>query len=284
MSGAEIGIIAMAAANAVIAALPSIVISIALNLVVSLLTGKPSASNSTTINGHRMSDTGVPSSGYTIPIPEVFGAETRIIGALIWANQIREVQAVEVATQTSGGGKSGSSTTTSTTTSFSYFGDFAIMFCKGPINAFTKLKANGKFLSADFIANYCTLYLGTVSQEIDVTISDSLGISSSPAYRGRAYIVFKNVPLEDFQNRIPEVSAFVQSPITTVGGMIDSLMARIPYVGYSVESALGSLSIIGASINELSPIKAGLQVLSMTYGFIITESDGILKFITGRSG
>lgn len=284
MSGAEIAVIAVAVVDAVIAALPAIIISVALNLVVSLLTGKPSSQSSSTINGQRMSDTGIPNSGWTIPIPLVYGNETRVTGVLIWANQLREQKVTEVATQTAGGGKAGKSTTTSTTNRFYYFADFAIQFCQGPISSFVAVRANGKLLSADFLAKYCTLYLGTTTQTQDVTISDSIGINNTPAYRGRAYIVFKNVPLEDFSNHIPEVSAMVSTPITTVGGMIDNLMARIPVVGYSIDSAINALALTGSAINELSPIKAGLQVLSAAYGFISTESDGVLKFIKGRSG
>lgn len=231
-----------------------------------------------------MSDTGIPNSGYTVPIPEVFGSESRTISTLIWANQIREKQDVVLANQTSGGGKAGTTSVTSTTTKFFYFADFAVMFCKGPIVGFTNLRANGKVLSTEFIEKYCVLYMGTATQLPDSTISDAIGLNNTPAYRGRVYAVFTNVPLEDFGNRIPEISGFVQSPIVTVGAMIDNLMSRIPTVGYSVDSAFGSAQIVGAAINELSPVKSGIQVLSMAYGFIATESDGIIKFVRGRSG
>lgn len=284
MSGGEIALIAVAVLDAVIAALPGIVVSIVLQVVVSLLTGTPSSSSSTTINGQRMSDTGVPSSGYSVPIVKPFGNETRISGMLIWQNQIREQSSTQVAEQVVGGGKAGSSTTVTTTNSYYYFADFAIMFCNGPITGFSKLRANGKELSADFIAKYCTIYLGSTTQLQDITMSDSLGVNYTPAYRGRAYIVFKNVPLVDFQNHVPEISAYVTTSITTVGAMVNNLMSYIPAVGYFIDSALSLVVIKGAALNDLSPIKAGLQILSMAYGMIVVESDGILKFIKGRSG
>jgi hypothetical protein len=203
---------------------------------------------------------------------------------LVWANQLRELAQTQVAQQVVGGGKAGKSTTTTTTNNYYYFADFAVMFCDGPITSFSKIRVNGKELSSDFITKYCTLYMGTTTQTADILLSDSLGAAYAPAYRGRAYIVFKNVPLADFQNHIPEVSAYVTTSNTTISLMINKLMSYIPYVPFSVDSALTSITVRGAAINELSPVKAGLQILSMAYGMIIVESDGILKMIKGRSG
>lgn len=54
------------------------------------------------------------------------------------------------------------------------------------------------------------IYLGTETQEPDprmqATIEALHGEGSCPAYRGTAYIVFKDIPLEKLGNRIPQVS------------------------------------------------------------------------------
>lgn len=283
MTGIEIAAVAAAAYAAVVAALPAIIISVALNLVISLLIGAPKSTSVNTISGARMSDTGVPTSNYGIPIGWVY-ADTRVTGTLIWANQIREAKSLTVAQQTSGGGKSGKSKTISRITSFSYFADFAILLCKGPISSVLTLKMNGKTISSEFIAKYVRIYLGDDTQTPDTLITDVLGVDAVPAYRGRAYLVFDNVPLEDFGNHIPEVSAIVRSPINTVGGMIDDLMGESQIVSYTKDSSINAMTLTGAAINEISTVRGGLQTISAAYGFISTESDGTVKFIKGRAG
>jgi hypothetical protein len=54
------------------------------------------------------------------------------------------------------------------------------------------------------------IYLGTETQAIDRRMQawceDRYGPDSCPAYRGVAYIVFEEIPLEDFGNRIPQLT------------------------------------------------------------------------------
>jgi len=66
-------------------------------------------------------------------------------------------------------------------------------------------EAGGFVLGDGFV-----LYKGTETQDADprmqATVEAQFGEGSCPAYRGTAYIVFKDVPLEKLGNRIPQVS------------------------------------------------------------------------------
>lgn len=70
------------------------------------------------------------------------------------------------------------------------------------------------------ISDHMAVYLGTMDQEPDprmqATIDARTGIENScPAYHGIAYIVFKDLPVEKFGNRIPLVSVEVVAPGAT---------------------------------------------------------------------
>jgi hypothetical protein len=58
------------------------------------------------------------------------------------------------------------------------------------------------------------IYLGTETQDADPRMEswceDRYGADSCPAYKGTAYIVFEDLPLEKFGNRIPQISVEVQ--------------------------------------------------------------------------
>ena len=100
---------------------------------------------------------------------------------------------------------------------------FAVALCEGPIDAPLKVYADGKII-ADFtntgyfsgpdFENLITYYTGDESQLPDPTIEAVEGVGNVPAFRGTAYLVFKNFPLANFGNRIPNISVEVLSTST----------------------------------------------------------------------
>ena len=50
------------------------------------------------------------------------------------------------------------------------------------------------------------IYSGDESQTSDPLIVAKDGADNVPAYRGLAYVVFERLPLENFGNRIPQLS------------------------------------------------------------------------------
>lgn len=170
------------------------------------------------VEGPRLSDLDVLASTEGAPIPRLYG-RARLAGQVIWATKLEEV--VTTRTETTGGGGGGGGkgfgggggggggTVTTTTTVYSYFANFVVGLCEGPIGHVARIWADGKLLDLGGI-NY-RVYTGTEGQTADPLIIAKEGVA--PAYRGLAYIVFERLPLENFGNRIPQLSFEIVRPI-----------------------------------------------------------------------
>jgi hypothetical protein len=152
-------------------------------------------------DGPRLGDLTVQSSAYGQPIPIPYGSD-RIAGNIIWAQKIQEHANEE-------GGKGGP-----TQTVFSYTCSFAAGVCEGPIAGILRIWADGLLIydgsptatgaSEGFQAGSLKVYLGTEDQLPDPTIQALQG--DTPAYRGLAYVVFTDLQLEKYGNRVPSLS------------------------------------------------------------------------------
>ncbi len=155
--------------------------------------------------GPRLENTQLLSSREGSVIPKVFG-RTRVSGEVIWATNFREVQQVEAQSQ---GGKGGAPK--STVRTYSYFGSFAVGLCEGEIATTGRIWADGKLL--DQTEFTIRTHTGSAEQQPDSLIEAKQGAGNAPAYRGLAYIVFEELPLDEFGNRIPQISVEIVRPI-----------------------------------------------------------------------
>ncbi|MFP4615560.1 MAG: phage tail protein [Thiohalorhabdus sp.] len=165
-------------------------------------------------DGPRLDDLKVQSSAYGAPIPVVFG-NWRLSGNVIWSAGIKEHKSEESVGKGSG----------PTRTTYSYTASFAVAFCEGPITGFVRVwadstliwdatdSANARQILLDWIAGNtpgdASFYLGSESQEPDPVIEGHEGAGEVPAHRGLAYIVFEDLDLEPYGNRIPSITAEV---------------------------------------------------------------------------
>jgi hypothetical protein len=172
-----------------------------------------------TIKGPRLTDLTVTASTYGQIIPELYGT-MRLGGNMIWTSGIKEKKHKS-------GGKGGPKQVT-----YTYSASFAIAFCKGTVDGVTRIWADGKLiagsdpkketgtsslvLALSGILNLTKkskgkfkykFYLGDEEQGPDSTILAKEGAGKVPGYRGLAYLVFVDMPLEDFGNRIPQITA-----------------------------------------------------------------------------
>ena len=108
--------------------------------------------------------------------------------------------------------------TTTTTTTYSYFANFAVGLCEGPIAAVMRIWADGKPL--DLTGLTVRIYRGDEGQTPDALIVAKEGAGNAPAYRGLAYVVFERLPLENFGNRIPQLSFEVVRPVGKLETMV----------------------------------------------------------------
>lgn len=204
--------------------------------------------------GPRMKDMRVSASTYGSIIPEVFGT-CRVGANMIWNNPIREQKKKKK--QGKGGGYYNE---------YSYFCDFAMGLCVGPVMAVRRLWADGKLIydttgtSEAFQSGKYRfrVYLGGEDQLPDSLMEASKGVGNVPAYRGLCYVIFENAPLKDFGNRLPQMAAEVYRPPEASGGSI----------GVSTElDPLDSAT--------LTSFAGGDHVVDLTNGFI---------YLQGRTG
>jgi hypothetical protein len=148
--------------------------------------------------GPRLDDLRVQASHEGAAIPLVFG-RSRLSGQVIWATKLEEIS--ETTTQKAsakGGGPK------SKTVEYSYFANFAVGLCEGPVTGIGRVWADGKPID---IGRFTTrFYPGDEAQLADSLITAVEGSDAAPAYRGLCYIVFERLPLADFGNRIPQLS------------------------------------------------------------------------------
>ena len=111
--------------------------AVAGNLIDRALLGPRSAS----IDGPRLADLTVMASTEGASIPRVYG-RTRLSGQVIWATNLEEV--VSTTKQSGGKGMGGILGPTATPTTYSYFANFAVGLCEGPIGAVMRVLADGK--------------------------------------------------------------------------------------------------------------------------------------------
>jgi hypothetical protein len=143
------------------------------------------------------------------PVAQLFG-RIRLGGQVIWATQFVERAA------TNGGGK-GAPPQPKTTT-YSYSISLAIALCEGPIRRVGRVWADG--VELDLSAVSMRIYHGTEDQMPDPLIEAVEGTGKVPGYRGIAYVVFEDLDLSLFGNRVPQFAFEVTRPAPAAREML----------------------------------------------------------------
>jgi hypothetical protein len=157
------------------------------------------------IEGPRLDTLRITSSTEGAVIPRLYG-RMRIGGNIIWATDFRE----ETRTTTQGGGKGGGGGKVRTT-EYLYYASFAVALCEGPITGIGRIWADGKLMDTAGIT--WRWYPGDENQTADPFIAAKMGAANTPSYRGTAYVVFEELPLTDYGNRLPQLSFEVFRPL-----------------------------------------------------------------------
>ncbi len=138
-------------------------------------------------------------------IPQVYG-QMRTAGQVIWSSRFLEKKSEE--TQGSKGNRT-------TVVRYSYSVSLAIALCEGEITKIGRIWADGNELALD--ATTWRLHTGREDQFPDPLIEAVEGSGQAPAYRGTAYIVFENLELAQFGNRIPQFNFEVVRRVKELG-------------------------------------------------------------------
>ncbi|EZP74641.1 hypothetical protein BV97_04837 [Novosphingobium resinovorum] len=195
---------------------------------------------STGREGPRLKELALTTSTYGQVLPRHFG-RMRTAGSVIWATDLVERSEVQ------GTGKGGPSVTT-----YGYSANFAVALASRPIRALGRIWADGQLLrGADGelkAAGTLRFHTGAGRQPPDPLIASAEGAERCPAYRGLAYVVFEDLDLSGFYNRIPSLTFEViadddfslQDIVGDVIDEIDANVALAEVVGYTSESAPAS--------------------------------------------
>ena len=194
------------------AAIGSAVGSVAGGFVDQALLGPLAGSSGQTgiAQGPRLFDLKLGASSEGAVLPRVYG-RVRLPGQLIWATRFKEV--VKVTTQTGGGQAGGGKNVLGSQSAgqgnkvkeYSYFANAAYAICEGPITRVGRIWADGKEL--DQSKYTIRVHRGDEAQNADGLIeAKEGGNDTAPPYRGTAYVVFDNMPLADFGNRLPQLN------------------------------------------------------------------------------
>ena len=150
--------------------------------------------------GPRLERLDVQSSTEGAPIPRCWGM-VRLAGQIVWATDFRET----VEEESVGGGKGGPSATTRT---YRYSVSLALGLCEGPVAGIGRLWADGRPMDLEGVT--WRLMPGGEDQEPDPLIA---ALSpDAPAFRGTAVLVFEDLPLGEYGNRIPQITAEIRRP------------------------------------------------------------------------
>ncbi|MBC9248379.1 glycoside hydrolase/phage tail family protein [Paracoccus sp. 11-3] len=156
------------------------------------------------IEGARLDNLRITASTEGAVIPRIFG-RMRMGGNIVWATDFRE----ETRTSRQGGGKGGGPKVE--TTEYLYYASFAVALCEGEITGIGRIWADGKPLDTSGLT--WRWYPGSETQQPDPFIAATMGPEATPAYRGTAYVVFEDLPLNDYGNRLPQLSFEVFRPL-----------------------------------------------------------------------
>lgn len=160
--------------------------------------------------GPRLDSLKTTTADYGTPIPRFWG-KRKFECPVIWAEDLRE-------TKKTSKGKSGKNT------QYKYFATFGVLICDHEIDAVTRIWMDDKLVyqttdagpvsigaaAGLTVGGNMRIYLGTEDQVADPRMEawcdDRYGANSCPAYRGSAYIVFEELPVNNFGNRIPNIT------------------------------------------------------------------------------
>ena len=202
------------------------------------------------VEGPRLDGFQVQASQEGASVLRVFG-RARVAGQLIWAANFKET--VSETTESSGG-KGGRPAAKTTFTEYLYSISFAVGLCEGEIDRIGRVWADGK--PFDLSGHNVRIYRGGENQNPDGLIEAIEGAGAAPGFRGLAYIVFEDLPLKDFGNRIPQLSFEIEKSLKeTDPDALENALTGVTMIPGSGEFVYGTTGVVreeaeGVTVSE----------------------------------
>lgn len=213
--------------------------------------------------GPRLKELSVTTSSYGQPIPRQFG-RMRVAGAVIWATDLTESKTK----QSSGKGQP-------SVISYSYSASFAVALSSTPIASVGRIWADGNLLRGagdDLkVGGTMRVYCGHGDDPVDPLIAADKG-ADAPAFRDCAYVVFEDLQLADFGNRIPaltfEIIADGAEEAVSLGQLLPQGAAA---------AAAPALREARGFADEGGPVIGSLAAIDQVFPLICTSgADGLM--------
>ncbi|MBD3730708.1 MAG: hypothetical protein IE933_13490 [Sphingomonadales bacterium] len=232
--------------------------------------------------GPRVKELAVTTSSYGQAIPRHAG-QMRTAGTVIWATDLVEHR------ETSGGGKGKPKLT-----SYSYSISFAVALSSSPIDRVGRIWADGNLLrgaAGDLkVPGTLRIHCGSGSQQPDPLIAAAQG-GAAPAHRGLAYVVFEDLQLADFGNRIPALTFEIFASVGSTGlgdvlaetGFAGDAQMQLPGLhGFAHEG--GTIGDLLATIDSLYPLACDCSGAGLTLQAAARADDTVLALPEAASG
>ena len=213
------------------------------------------------VQGPRLNDLSVSTSSYGAAIPRHYG-QMRVAGSIIWATDLVEHS------QTQGGSKGSTSVT-----SYSYTTSFAVALSSRPLQGVGRIWADGALLrgaAGDLkTGGVMRFYPGDYSQTPDPAIAANEG-PACPAFRGLSYVVFEDLDLTNYGNRIPALTFEVFADTGTLSmaqlfaGELDGVSANVPLTGITGFSCDSNFKDTLAKFQPVFPMSCNANGDSIT--------------------
>ncbi len=217
---------------------------------------------------------GLQDSNYGRPIPLIYG-RARVAGHVIWASERREERDNGGDRRGKGGGARRAGGRVSHSVSF------AVALSSRPILRVERIWADGKLLrDADgnlLVPVTIRTHPGDETQQADPLIEAHEGAGEAPDLRGLAHVVFEDLPLGEFANRIPNLTfEVVADEPATLDRLLIDIAAR---AGVPATASPGLAETFeGLAITHDADASRILEAIDGTFGFTIVERDGGIAF------
>ncbi|WP_076070697.1 phage tail protein [Sphingomonas montana] len=218
--------------------------------------------------GPRLGELSVQTSSYGSMIPKMFG-RMRVAGTVIWATDLKE-------NMTRGGGGKGQPDARQ----YSYSASFAVALSARAVRSIGRIWADGTLLrgaAGDWkgVTGF-RFHPGGEGQVVDPLIAAVEGIDRAPAYRGIAYVVFEDMALAAYGNRIPSLSFEVEAD---AGPMTIGAVAAILSGGAIADGSMTQVLGYAASGDS---VRGAVETLAAAVPSVLIDPDGGLVLREGR--
>ncbi len=215
-----------------------------------------------TRQGPRLRELAVSTSSYGQPLARHFG-RMRVPGTIIWSTDLIESKRKQK-------GRKGQPSTVT----YSYSASFAVALSSTPVARLGRIWADGNLLRGAMgdlkVAGKLRFYHGYGDDPVDPLIAADKG-GNAPAFRDCAYVVFEELELGDFGNRIPALSF----EIFADGG--DASVSLALMVPGSVEEPAATIAHARGFADEGGPLSATLAGIDQVIPLVCTSGKERLR-------